>query len=269
VSKVKSLSDIYELTPEEMDYIRTHNLDMWNLMLDQGKYDKSEYWEQFADLAGSLSDISDELKESLTQTSFDSLRSSFIDSLMDMDKSASDFSDDFKDYLMQAILNAKISDLMDDELQAFYDKWADYAYSDNELTQSEMDELTKEWDALAEKGFAIRDQIAEITGYDSTYSQSASAKTYESMSEDTASELNGRFTALQVAGEEIRNQAVRGVVLLESIFSLDQDRNGTLNDILVQSVITNSHLEDIAKYTKPLLNMNDKLDKIINNTNNL
>jgi hypothetical protein len=269
VSKVKSLSDIYTLTPEEMDYIRTHNLDMWNLMLDQGKYDKSEYWEQFADLAGSLSDISDELKESLTQTSFDSLRSSFIDSLMDMDKSASDFSDDFKDYLMQAILNAKISDLMDDELQSFYDKWADYAYSDNELTQSEMDELTKEWDALAEKGLAIRDQIAEITGYDSTYSQSASAKTYESMSEDTASELNGRFTALQVAGEEIRNQAVRGVVLLESIFSLDQDRNGTLNDILVQNVITNSHLEDIAKYTKPLLNINDKLDKIINNTNNL
>jgi hypothetical protein len=269
VSKVKSLSDIYTLTPEEMDYIRTHNLDMWNTMLEQGDYDKSEYWEQFADLAGTLSDITDELKEALTQTTFDDLRSSFIDNLMDMDRKASDFSDDFKEYLMKAVLNAKISDLMDDELQAFYDKWADYAESDNELTQDEMDALSKQWQAISEKGLEIRDQVAGITGYGSTYSQSASAKTYESMSEETGEELNGRFTALQVAGEEIRNQAVRGVVLLESICSLDQDRNGTLNDILVQNVITNSHLEDIAKYTKPLLNMNDKLDKIINNTNNL
>lgn len=37
------------------------------------------------------------------------------------------------------------------------------------------------------------------------------------MSQDTGEELNGRFTALQVAGEEIKNQSIQQTGLLSSI----------------------------------------------------
>ncbi len=38
--------------------------------------------------------------------------------------------------------------------------------------------------------------------------QSTAVRSFQTMSQDTAEELNGRFTALQVAGEEIKNQSI-------------------------------------------------------------
>jgi len=193
-----SLVDIYTLSPEEMDYIRTYNVDLWKKMLDQGKYDKSEYWENYADLAGKMEEISESLKESLTQTSFDSMRSSFIDDLMDMDKSAQDFADNFQEYMMRSILNAKISDLLGNELQEFYDKWAEYAESDNAMTQAEEDELKRMWDALTEKGLAIRDQVSQFTGYtgeDSGTSQTGKSGGFTALSQDQGTKLEGMFTS--------------------------------------------------------------------------
>ena len=197
-NSVHSLEDIYKLTPEQMDYIRTYNVEMWEKMLDEGKYDKSEYWENYADLAGELDEITESLKETLTQTSFDSLRDSFIDSLMDMDKSAEDFADDFQNYLMKSILNAKISDLLDDDLKAFYDKWAEYAESDNELSERERNDLESEWQDLINKGLAIRDQVASFTGYgsESDSERTATAKGIAQASQDSVDELNGRFTTI-------------------------------------------------------------------------
>lgn len=195
-STVSNLTDIYGLTPEEMDYIRTYNIEMWEKMLDQGKYDKGEYWENYADLAGELEEITESLKETLTQTSFDSLRSSFIDALMDMDKSAEDFANDFSKYMMRAILNARISDLLDKDMQDFYNKWAEYAESDNELTSAEQESLSNMWQELTRKGLELRDQIAGFTGYKGDgESTSGMSKVIKEVTEDTvnivASYLNG------------------------------------------------------------------------------
>lgn len=253
-NSVYSLEDIYKLTPEQMDYIRTYNVEMWEKMLDQGKYDKSEYWENYADLAGELKEITDALKETLTQTSFNSLRDSFIDSLMDMNKSAEDFADDFKNYLMKSILNAKISDLLDDDLQKFYDKWANYAESGNEITESEQNELSKDWDELTKKGIEIRDQISEFTGYTgNSSSQSSSGKSFQSMSQDTGNELNGRFTAFQISNEEIKNQAIIHTDLLSSI-----NEKMSLLDLTKENlpILTAPNYPNFADRTKEIIASN-------------
>lgn len=195
-STVFSLEDLYKLTPEEMDYIRTYNVDVWKKMLDQGKYDKSEYWENYADLAGQLEEIENSLKETLTQVSFDSLRDSFIDSLMDMDKSAKDFASDFQEYLMRSILNAKISDLLDKDLQEFYDRWSEYAESGNKLEDWEINSLRSLWEDLTEKGLQIRDQTANIVGYNPSPSDSNSlGKAVQSLTEDTGNLLASYLNA--------------------------------------------------------------------------
>lgn len=197
-STVSNLTDIYGLTPEEMDYIRTYNIEMWEKMLDQGKYDKGEYWENYADLAGELEEITESLKETLTQTSFDSLRSSFIDALMDMNKSAEDFANDFSKYMMRAILNARISDLLDKDMQDFYNKWAEYAESDNELTAAEQEELSNRWQELTQKGLELRDQIAGFTGYEGDgESTSGMSKEIKGVTEDTANQLGSYLNSIR------------------------------------------------------------------------
>lgn len=209
-SRVGSLTDIYGLSPEEMDYIRTYNIEMWKKMLEQGKYNKGEYWEQYANLAGKLEEITASLKNTLTQISFDSLRSSFVDSLMDMDKSAQDFADDFQNYMMKAILNAKISDLLDKDLRDFYDKWAKFSESGGTLDSWEKKELSKMWDDITKRGLSIRDEVVSFTGYGkSTSSQDSTKRGFGTeMTHEDAGELSGRFTALQIAGEEVLTQSV-------------------------------------------------------------
>lgn len=281
LDRVGSLEDIYKLTPEQMDYIRTYNLEQWKYITDAGKYDKSEYWENYADLAGQMEEIADSLKEILTGTSFDNMRSNFVSELMDMSKTAQDFSDNFSEMLMQSVLNAKISDIMDDELQDFYKKWAEYAESDNVLDDAEIAELKQEYQGYVQKGMELRDQAAAITGYDGTAaSQNTSSNSASSITQDQASELNGRFTALQIAGEKIVSNTASlsdGITTmnaaLENTNALALRISGTADE--TRTILANLFLEvrGINENTTTLVKygreMNENIEKIKDNTKNL
>lgn len=203
INKVNSLEDIYKLTPEQMADIRTHNADVWKNMTDQGKYDKTEYWEQYTELAGKLEELTEQINENLTQTTFDSMKSDFINNLMDMSKSAKDFSNDFTTMLNQSMLNFALGDLMNKKLKPLYESLANKMKENGgrKLTPTELNNLKEEYDKIVQEGLAIRDNIADITGYKQSYEQSASSGSFESMSQDTGDELNGRFTAVQIATE--------------------------------------------------------------------
>lgn len=281
LDRVGSLEDIYKLTPEQMDYIRTYNLEQWKYITDAGKYDKSEYWENYADLAGQMEEIADSLKEALTGTTFDNMRSNFVSELMDMSKTAQDFSDSFSEMLMQSVLNAKISDIMDEELQDFYKKWAEYAESDNVLDDAEIAELKQDYQGYVQKGMELRDQAAAITGYDGTSaSQNTSSNTASSMTQDQASELNGRFTALQIAGEKVVSNTASlsdGITTvnaaLENTNALALRISGTADE--TRTILANLYLEvrGINENTSMLVKygreMNENIEKIKENTKNL
>lgn len=200
INSVSSLDDIYKLTPEQMADIRTYNQDVWKTMLDQGKYDKSEYWENYTDMADKLEELTEQINQNLTQTSFDSMKQDFVSNLMDMKKSAKEFSNDFTTMLTQSMLNYALGDLMDEKLKPLYEKWA-YKMKQGQLSTTDLDNLKKEYADITEEGMKIRDNIADITGYKQSYEQSASSGAFESMSQDTGDELNGRFTAVQIATE--------------------------------------------------------------------
>lgn len=202
INKVSSLEDIYKLTPEQMKDIRTYNQDVWKNMLDQGKYDKSEYWEDYTEYADKLEELTEQINQNLTQTSFDSIKQDFISNLMDMSKTASDFANDFTTMLNQSMLNFALSDLMEKKLKPLYEKWATIMRDEKRnLSNSEIADFKRKYEEIAKEGMAIRDNIADITGYKQAYEQSASSGAFESMSQDTGEELNGRFTAVQIATE--------------------------------------------------------------------
>lgn len=242
---------IFSLTPEEMATLLENTGIADRIYNTAGSYGRDVYntLVDYAGQAGKLEELTDKLNESLTQISFDSLRDSFVDSLMDMDKSAEDFADDFSSYLMRAVLNSKISELLDDELNDFYKNWVEYTKSGEKLDEGEIAELKKIWDGIVKEGIKIRDEWATITGYTSGQqadSQSATSRGYQTMSQDTGNELNGRFSDLQMKGQQIIdiNTGIRDIaseirqLQVESLLELRGINENTGNTVKILKMHT-------------------------------
>lgn len=142
-------------------------------------------------------------------------------------------------------------------------------YTDNVLSQWERDYINNMAEQLQQEIDAQFGWADSLMGESSTTEQKSTAGGFETMSQDTATELNGRFTALQLSGEEIKNQMISAVISLNSLLSVSTNSNSILNNILNQHVITNSYLEDIAKYTKLLIDIKSDIAQVNRNTKDL
>ena len=259
--------DLFSLSPEEMKLLRG-NVAIWEHIENTGKGNYggrlTEKLNDYIDQAGKLEELSDKLKESLTQISFDSMKDSFISELMDMSKSAQDFADDFAEMMQKALLSYSMEDLINGDLKKLYDDWAKAIKDNNgKLTETDIEAFNKRYDDIVQEGLKRRDDWAKVTGYtgSSSSSQTATSGGWASMGQDTADELNGRFTALQIAGESIAQNMTTTISQMESIVTLGISTNGAVLEIRNMMIMTNSYLEDIVKYSK--LTYNDfgtKLD---------
>lgn len=264
--------DITTLTPEEMKKLLSYQ-DLVDKIRGTGKHYKGrsaygesvlDKLEDYADLAGNLDELTEQWRESITQISFDSMKDNFISNLMDMNKSAQDFSDDFAEMMQKALLSYSMEDLMNGKLKKLYEDWADAIDAANgDSSKIDIDALNKRYDDIVQEGLKRRDDWAKVTGYtgSSSSSQTATSGGWASMGQDTADELNGRFTALQIAGESIAQNMTTTISQMESIVTLGISTNGAVLEIRNMMIMTNSYLEDIVKYSK--LTYNDfgaKLD---------
>lgn len=253
INKVSSLEDIYKLTPEQMKDIRTYNQDVWKNMTDQGKYDKTEYWENYTDLAEKLEELTNKINQNLTQTTFDSLKDNFISNLMDMSKSAQDFANDFTTMLNKSMLNFAVDDLANKRLKTLYEKWAD-KMKQGQLSNDDLDILEKEYDNIVDEGLKIRDNIAAITGYKEAQSQqTATGKGIEAITADQASSLIGIGYAVQIAqeqGNEVRKAIAIDVSSLRIYAAQIYNNISEMRDIQYQGL---EQLEAINKNTAPII----------------
>lgn len=253
INKVNSLEDIYKLTPEQMKDIRTYNQDVWKNMTDQGKYDKTEYWENYTDLAEKLEELTDKINQNLTQTTFDSLKDNFISNLMDMSKSAQDFANDFTTMLNKSMLNFAVDDLANKRLKVLYEKWAD-KMKQGQLSDDDLNALKKEYDNIVNEGLKIRDNIAAITGYKEVQSQqTATSKGIEAITADQASSLIGIGYAVQMAqeqGNEVRKAIAVDISFLRIYAEQTYNNISEMRDIQYQGL---QQLEAINKNTAPII----------------
>lgn len=283
INSVNSYEDIFKLTPEQMAYIRDYNREIWDEITDIGKYDKSEYWEKYADLAGQIENLTEQINENLTQVSFDSLRDSFMNTLLDMNADAQDFADDFGEYIMKSLLNYQLGDIFDEDLKKWYDDWAQMMNGQKgNLTDTQMNELKDRWEDMVDEAISMRDSIADITGYTggSEEQQSASSKGFETMSQDTADELNGRFTALYESNLRIetaeQQQTVAITELKGNISALTAQAVGISNIAdETRTILANSYLElqqireNTGEIVKPIKQMQADIAEVKRNTSRL
>ena len=267
---------LWNLTPEQMKALRS-DVWLWDIMESSGKGGYGERvtdkLDDYIEQAGKLEELTDSLYEGLIGMSFDSMYDSFISSLMDMEKSAEDFADDISKYFMQAMLSNAIGEQFSDKLRTWYDKFGEAMKDDGTLDNNERKELMDEYMGYVDEAMKLRDELAAATGYDKisqeSTSQSASSKGFQAMSQDTGEELNGRFTALQIAGEEIKNAMLNTLAVAQAISSFAKDNNTMLTEIRNLMISSNGHLESINKYTKLIYKFGDKLDEIAKNTKSI
>ena len=280
-------SSLWELTPEEMEKLRS-NVDIWTKMQNAGKGGYGERvtdkLDDYIEQAGKLEELTDNLYEGLTGMSFDSMYDSFVSSLMDMGKSAEDVADDISKYFMQAMLSNAIGEQFSDKLRTWYDKFGEAMKDDGTLDNNERKELMDEYMGYVDEAMKLRDELAAATGYDKisqeSTSQSASSKGFQVMSQDTGEELNGRFTALQIAGEEIKNQNIiqsQSLNLLtvkaDALLSINTETRNIADD--TRDLIAQSYLElvQISENTgaivKPIIQIQKDIAEVKKNTSKL
>lgn len=259
---IDNLDDLYALSPEEMDAIRRRLTDVWQSITTQGSYDKSKYWEQYADLAGSVAQLTEQINENLTQTSFQSLRNDFVNTLMDMDADAADFSHDFAERMQRSLVNMAVGNTIDRELEEWYSRWAERLQKGT-LTAGELAHYKSEYDALVEKGLAQRDTIAQLTGYDLEAREAEGTRgAFKSMSQTTGEELGGRLTAIQLQTSGLTEMVKLQAEDIRRMANTCGDSFNLMNEMNEVVWQCSTYLETIARNSGYMPSMDKKLDRI-------
>lgn len=252
------------LTDLSADQLRTLR-DEASIFWTQLDGDVQNYLNSIIEGEEKIEDARKKAQEQRTQISFDSMYDNFISTLMDMDASAKDFSEDFSQYLMKAVLTAKVGTLLSDQLEGWYAAF-DEAMKDGVLTETETEKLREWWDEIVKSGLEMRDTIAQATGVENISSQSATSRGFQAMSQDTGSELNGRFTDIQGKVTDIRGyvmtetQSIIGLISSITSIQIAAVRNVQISNELLQYAVK-TYLE-VAEINTTTQAMNDTLTYI-------
>lgn len=181
------MTGLFDLSVEQLEKLKSEAPTFWAKLDD----DVRNYLDKIIEGSEKLGDIQAQIKEQLTQMSFDSMRDAFYDTLLDMESGAEDFSEDFSEYLQKAILKTSLSKVYDKRLQEWYDKFANYN-KEGGIDTGEYKDLQQEWNDIVKDALDERDSLKDIFGWtSSSSSQSGRAGTVTSMTEETAGRLEG------------------------------------------------------------------------------
>lgn len=274
------MTGLFDLTTEQLEKLKSEAPTFW-AKLDG---DVRDYLDKIIEGEERIEEIHNQINEQLTQTTFDGVYSNFIDTLMDMKASSKDAAEDVSEYFMQAMLSEQIGTLYQDKLKKWYEKFAK-GMEDGSLTESERNALNNEYMGYIEEAMKLRDELAAATGYDKisqeSTSQSSTSRGFGTeMTHEDAGELSGRFTALQIAGEEIKNQNIiqsQSLNLLtvkaDALLSINTETRNIADD--TRDLIAQSYLElvQISENTgaivKPIIQIQKDMAEVKNNTSKL
>lgn len=267
------MTGLFDLSAEQLEKLQEQAPTFW------AKLDENvrEYLENIIASNDEIEEMKDLINETMTGVSFDSFYDNFVSTLMDMDASSKDFADNFEEYLKTAIISNLIANKYKTRIEDLYNSWANKSDSNGDgifdLTAQEAEELKNAQQSLADEMIAERDAMKDAFGWSSTASQEASGRGFETMSQDTANELNGRFTALQIAGEEIERQVTLLNITTNDIKAIQagiKDIAGGIQDQLASSylelVAINENTGASAKYLKDI---KSDIAEVKENTKNL
>lgn len=262
-----------KLSPEEMDYLRKHDAVLWQTLTEIGKYDKSEYFDAFADLAGSVEEITSTLYESLTTTTKENVFEDFLNNLYDLADGSEDVFDNIAENWQKMQNRMAVNNLVGAKFQQNLESWyedlakANEAKTNGEFTDAEykkrLDALKAQYDDYAQKAKndidALREAgiIASVGDTDESTDQSSTKKGFATASQDSVDELNGRLSGLMMIEEQSRGILETSATDIAAIREYQGQSISIAQEIRNLAVLMVSHLEDISKYTKHLIQIDE------------
>lgn len=252
---VQSMDDLYYLTGDELYLVQSQLPEAWSQIDSRIK----ENLQSIIDCKDEANELRDALNQAMTGIDFDSFYNGFIDQLSDMDTSFEDMCDNFEGYLRKSIMAGLVASQYKGRINALYEQWSDAAKSGNKITEDEAELLRGQYQQIVEDMMRDREEMFKSFGWDSSSSssQEASKKGFATASQDSIDELNGRFTALQIAGEEIKSQ---NQLQTMSILELRAD--------MLPIIANTTGIKDIASETRDLLRLSyEAIVDIRDNTN--
>ena len=246
-----------KLISEEAIWAMKSNADIWSKLPEwlQQAIDK------FVEFNDQTKELEETLNEDLFQTTSQGLEEAILEGLKGGKRGIADFGEDFEEIMRNALLQSFVIDQLRGKAQEFYKKYTLLADSDEngklDLTAEEISDLRKDWNDIIRAATEEAKNIDAIVGGSSSSSQEASKKVSASVTQDSIDEVSGRFTALQIAGEEIKNQ---NQLQTMSILELRAD--------MLPIIANTTGIKDIASETRDLLRLSyEAIVDIRDNTN--
>lgn len=220
-------------------------------------------------IAGNKEKQIDAIMGSDVKSAIDDFAQAYADAWAAGDDRAKSSKDLVKQMIKQMVLEA-IKATTSQPMESLRQRLAGF-FSDGVINAWEREQIEK---GAADLTKQLDEQFSWADEYlqgdkEGTSSQDSTRGGFESMSQETGSELNGRFTALQISNEEIKNSMLLALGNMSALCTTTSDGNILLSEMRNLALMSNGHLEDIARYTKPILGFGEKLDKIERNTANL
>lgn len=252
------MEGLFNLTSEQLEKLKTTAPEVW-ARLDS---DARDYLDKIIEIGEQSEEVKNSLKESLTGISFDSMKENFISNLMDMDYSAKDFANDVNKMFANALVTQMVNKKYKDKLQKVLDDMAEAIGSDNE--QQRLEQIKKDYKAMYSAAKEEVDKIMEITGYGESSQQNGDSGGFEAMSQDTAEELSGRFTMLQVTAQNQYQRITEISGSLSGMLSIVRDTYNIHNDartILAESLLELRTISENTAINKKILPVLESIEK--------
>lgn len=265
--------NLWDLSPEEMKML----LSLPDIVekisrTGEGGYGERvlEKLEDYAAEAGKLEELTSSLNEALTGVSFDSFYNSYVSMLQNVDRKNKEMADNFKDYLYNALVANFVGEEMEEAMKAWYERWS-AAMKDGSINNREVrDALMKEYQDIVNRGDEKARELEEMVygegGKTANAVDQGTKGSFEGMSQETADELNGRFTALQIAGERVaESTSIMAQTMAEMKVMQSLSQNIAEES---QTILANSYLElqgintNTKSAARSLLVMEERLTNI-------
>lgn len=154
--------------------------------------------EEGANVTEMMDQLNEEMKESWTGTTTSAITDSIVQGFLDGKRSAADFADTFEDLMKTAMMQSVKMKYLEGPLDEWYKQFAEA--SESGLTEEKIAELRRQYEQIVENAAREAENMEAITGLGTTEMEAARTATAQgiaSMSQETATELNGNFYALQ------------------------------------------------------------------------
>ena len=191
---VRDTGALWRLSPEELAKLQELP-DIWE-KLHSGKYDQSEWLEEYISDAGTLLELQQQWQEAITDTSFESIKSGMKDLLKDFETGSEDVIASVDSFLENAILKSVVDGTYSEELKKWQEVFAEFM-GDGILSEEEAGELRRKYTDIFNAAQAEKDSMFAAAGIteSSSTTQSGKSGSFTAMSQDQGTKLEGMFTS--------------------------------------------------------------------------